>query len=88
MARYTFTMSLEQFTKALGPNAKQVLAHLGDADDPIGHAFSCLKAGWLSKMYHKDSQDKRNGEVKVLRQLLKADPDLKKRLEARANGKA
>lgn len=78
MAKFAFPMSFDQFVKAV-KDAK-VFDSLGGEAGDLDFAYKCLKAGWMSKQYHKDSQGKQQEEIRVIRERMKADPGLKARL--------
>jgi hypothetical protein len=80
MAKFVFPITEEQFYAVLKPEAKKLFARLGDEDDPLGKAFSCISHGWKSKLYHKDSMGVIKEENKLIRARMKADPELRRRI--------
>lgn len=82
MAKFTFPIDFEQFVLVCTGqgDASEVFAELGDAEEPMRFAYSCLRQGWMSKQHHKETQEKKNEEMRVMRKLMRDDPELKKRL--------
>jgi len=81
MAKFVFPITEEKFRSVLKTEeAKKLFVTLGDPDDPIGKAFSCISHGWKSKLYHKDSMDGIKEDNKKIRAALKVNPALREQL--------
>ena len=75
MAKFTFPMSFEQFSKSV-KDAKAFDTLGGDLE----FAYGCLRMGWLNKQYHKEKQGKDQEELRAIRKRMAEDPALKARL--------
>lgn len=84
MAKFTFPITEDQFKSVLKPEAAKLFVRLGNAEDPLGRAFSCIRQGYLSKLYHKDSTGTVKEENKIVRAAMKNDPALRAQLLAAA----
>lgn len=83
MAKFAFPMTFEQFKSVINTNAADVLKRLANSetrDEAIEFTFSCVKQGWMSKQYHKQSQGTRQEENRLVREYLKKNPDMKAKL--------
>jgi hypothetical protein len=80
MAKFSFPVSTEKLRKVLSsPEGLEALRPLG-TDNNVDFAISCLKGGYVNKMHHKTRQE----EDRALLEMLKNDPELKKRVEGKA----
>jgi hypothetical protein len=82
MPKYMFPLTEEKFLAALTTEGKKMLASVLGAEDAT-FAFSCMKLGWTNKQFHKAKQDRDREDLKKVRALLKKDPSLAKRMEAK-----
>ena len=81
MAKFTFPMSFDQFKKAVkDEKAFDVLGAVGELE----YAYSCLRAGWMNKMHHKETQERMRDEQRAIRKMLAEDPELRKKFNARS----
>jgi hypothetical protein len=73
-AKFMFPMTFDQF-KASVKDASAFKGLGAGEGDALAFAFSCLRQGWMSKQYHKDSQGTRNEELSKIRKWAKENPE-------------
>lgn len=84
MGKFTFPVNHDKLRRVLStPEAQEALRVFG-ADDNVGFAISCMKGGYVNKMHHKVRQE----EDRALLDLVKNDPELKRKLEAKTASQA
>ena len=79
-SRFVFPMTFADFQR-IASDAEAEFECLGDHEDPIRYAFSCLQQGWKSKMYHKDNSSKQAELNKRVRARMKSDPEFRRLME-------
>lgn len=79
MGKFVFPVNHDKLRKVLStPEAQEALRILG-TEDNVGFAISCMKGGYVNKMHHKTRQE----EDRALLDMVKNDPELKRKLEGK-----
>jgi len=78
MAQFEFPLTEEQFVGALTPEGRALFAKALASDVKFG--FSCMRLGWQNKMFHKKKQGKDREELRKVRDLMKKDPTVAKKM--------
>ncbi len=80
MGKFVFPVDSTRLASELrkNPEIVKLLGVLG-AEDNVSFFLSCARGGFVNKMHHKTRQE----EDRALLEMVKADPELKRRLDAK-----
>jgi hypothetical protein len=82
MAKHVFLMTEDQFKNIVKGKEKELATILRvEEGEAIEFAYGCMRQGWMSKMYHKDKQQKDQAITRMIKERMKEDPELLERLQ-------
>jgi len=83
MGKFTFPIDQAKLAALFfkSPEILEALRPFG-TDNNVSYAISAMKAGYVNKMHHKTRQE----EDRALLEMVKNDPQLKKKLEDKVLG--
>jgi hypothetical protein len=85
MGKFVFPVDSTKLASELRKNSTiaELLRPLG-AEDNVSFFLSCARGGYVNKMHHKTRQE----EDRALLELVKTDPEMKRRLEGKIQSQA